>query len=76
MKVQDRLDAAADTLTDMMKASDKGIPQDLLDKARCVVVIPGMKKAVGSFSEQSMAADFASCHRAGRRLDSAGRNAR
>ena len=44
-KVQDRLDASADTMTDMMKASDRGIPQDLLDKARCSVVIPGMKKA-------------------------------
>jgi SH3 domain-containing YSC84-like protein 1 len=45
IKVDDRLDAAADTLTDMMKASDSGIPHDLIDKAHCVVVIPGMKKA-------------------------------
>jgi lipid-binding SYLF domain-containing protein len=45
IKVDDRLDASADTLTDMMKASDKGIPQDLMDKAKCVVVMPGMKKA-------------------------------
>jgi SH3 domain-containing YSC84-like protein 1 len=45
IKVDDRLDASADTLTDMMRASDQGIPQDLLDKARCVVVVPGMKKA-------------------------------
>src|ERR1700733_15728913 len=45
VKVDDRLDASADTLIDMMKASDKGIPQDLLNKARCVVVVPGMKKA-------------------------------
>src|ERR1700720_3452313 len=45
IKVQDRLDASAETLGDMMKASDKGIPQDLIDKARCVVVVPGMKKA-------------------------------
>jgi lipid-binding SYLF domain-containing protein len=45
IKVDDRLDAAADTLADMMRASDKGIPQDLLDKAHCVVVVPGMKKA-------------------------------
>ena len=29
----------------MMHADDKGVPQDLLNKARCVVVIPGMKKA-------------------------------
>jgi lipid-binding SYLF domain-containing protein len=45
IKVDDRLDASADALTDMMRAFDRGIPQDLLDKARCVVVVPGMKKA-------------------------------
>jgi|ERR1035438_4351409 lipid-binding SYLF domain-containing protein len=45
IKVDDRLDASADALTDMMRAFDKGIPQDLLDKARCVVIVPGMKKA-------------------------------
>jgi SH3 domain-containing YSC84-like protein 1 len=45
IKIGDRLDASADALTDMMRAADKGIPQDLLDKARCVVVVPGMKKA-------------------------------
>src|SRR6202167_4676481 len=44
IKGDDRLDASADALTDMMRASDKGIPQDLIDKAHCVVVIPGMKK--------------------------------
>ena len=44
-KVDERLDASADTLTDMMKAADQGIPQELLDKAHCVVVVPGMKKA-------------------------------
>ncbi len=40
-----RLQAAADLLTDMMNASDKGVPQDLLNKAECVVLIPGLKKA-------------------------------
>jgi len=44
-KVEDRLDASADALTDMMRAADKGIPQDLINKAKCVVVVPGMKKA-------------------------------
>ena len=44
-KVADRLNASADTVTDMMRASDKGVPQDLLNKAHCVVVVPGMKKA-------------------------------
>ena len=45
VKTEDRLNAAADTLNDMMHAADKGIPQDLIDKAHCVVVVPGMKKA-------------------------------
>jgi lipid-binding SYLF domain-containing protein len=39
-----RLNAAADVLTDMMNASDKGIPQDLINKSTCVVVVPGLKK--------------------------------
>jgi len=41
----DRLDASADVLKDMMHADDKGIPQELMDRAQCVVVIPNMKKA-------------------------------
>src|SRR6185312_10906594 len=63
-KVNDRLDAAADTLTDMMNASDKGIPHDLLDKAKCVVVIPGMKKA-GFIIGGKYGSGFAVCRRAG-----------
>lgn len=39
-----RLDAAADVLTEIMSAPDKGIPQDLLEKAECIVVVPGLKK--------------------------------
>jgi SH3 domain-containing YSC84-like protein 1 len=38
-----RLQAATADLKEMMNASDKGIPQDLLNKATCVVVIPNMK---------------------------------
>jgi lipid-binding SYLF domain-containing protein len=41
----ERLDSAADLLTDMMKASDRGVPQDLMNKSRCVILVPGMKKA-------------------------------
>jgi lipid-binding SYLF domain-containing protein len=40
-----RLEAAADLVSDMMHASDKGVPQDLLNKSRCVILIPGLKKA-------------------------------
>jgi SH3 domain-containing YSC84-like protein 1 len=64
VKVTDRLDASADTLSDMMNASDKGIPQDLLDKAKCVVVIPGMKKA-GFIFGAKYGQGFAACRRSG-----------
>jgi lipid-binding SYLF domain-containing protein len=39
----DRLTDAADMMTDIMSAPDKGIPQDLLEKAQCIVVVPGVK---------------------------------
>jgi lipid-binding SYLF domain-containing protein len=39
-----RLDAAADVMTEIMSAPDKGIPQDLLAKAECIVIVPGLKK--------------------------------
>src|SRR5271156_2246160 len=64
IKIDDRLDASAETLTDMMHASDKGIPQDLLDKAHCVVVIPGMKKAGFIFGAE-YGRGFAVCRREG-----------
>ena len=62
VKVDDRLDASADTLKDMMRAFDRGIPQDLLDKARCVVVVPGMKKA-GFIFGAKYGRGFAVCRR-------------
>ena len=40
-----RLKAATEDLHDMMQASDKGIPQDLFERATCVVVVPNLKKA-------------------------------
>jgi lipid-binding SYLF domain-containing protein len=39
-----RLDASASLLRDIMGAPDKGIPQDLLAKSACVVIIPSVKK--------------------------------
>ena len=64
IKVDDRLDASAETLIAMMGAADHGIPQDLLDKARCVVVIPGMKKAGFIFGAEE-GRGFAVCRREG-----------
>jgi len=64
IKVSDRLQASAETVTEMMQASDQGIPHDLLDKARCVVVVPGMKKA-GFIVGAKYGRGFSSCRRHG-----------
>lgn len=42
--VVDRLNEAADILSKVMAAPDKGIPEDLLEKAHCIVLVPDMKK--------------------------------
>ena len=39
-----RLDESATVFTEIMASPDKGIPQDLLDKAHCIAIIPGVKK--------------------------------
>jgi lipid-binding SYLF domain-containing protein len=38
-----RLDEAASVFSEVMDTPDKAIPQELMDRAQCVVVIPGMK---------------------------------
>jgi lipid-binding SYLF domain-containing protein len=40
-----RLRSAASVLRETMNAPDRGIPRDLLEKAQCVVIVPGLKKA-------------------------------
>jgi lipid-binding SYLF domain-containing protein len=44
-----RLNEAAQVVSELRATPDKGIPEDLWDKAACVVVIPGMKKAAFVF---------------------------
>jgi lipid-binding SYLF domain-containing protein len=44
-KETDRIKEAGQVLRDILEAPDKGIPQDLMDKAECVVVYPSVKKA-------------------------------
>jgi SH3 domain-containing YSC84-like protein 1 len=39
-----RLQAAGEVLTEIMSVADKAIPQELLEKSQCAVVIPGLKK--------------------------------
>jgi lipid-binding SYLF domain-containing protein len=40
-----RLKNATEVISEMTGMPDKGIPQDTLDKAECVIVVPGLKKA-------------------------------
>ena len=39
-----RLEEAAAVFSEIMATPDKGIPQDLLEKAHCIVIVPGLKK--------------------------------
>ena len=38
-----RLNDAAEVLSEVMSAPDKGIPSDLLARAQCIVIVPGLK---------------------------------
>lgn len=40
----ERLSASAEVFKEIMATTDRAIPQDLLEKAQCIVVVPGMKK--------------------------------
>ena len=40
-----RLDEAAAVFSEIMGSPDKGIPQDLLQKAHCIVIVPNLKTA-------------------------------
>src|SRR5260370_3264581 len=40
-----RIAESANVLSDIMGAKDQGIPQDLLEKAQCVCVVPNLKRA-------------------------------
>ena len=40
-----RLRASAEVFHEVTAAPDRGIPRDLLEKAECVVIVPGLKKA-------------------------------
>lgn len=43
-KVSERLEEAATVLSEVMNTPDKGIPDDLMQKAHCAVIVPGLKK--------------------------------
>lgn len=44
-QVLKRVNEAATVFTEINSAEDKGIPQELLERAQCIGIIPGMKRA-------------------------------
>src|SRR5213594_292371 len=40
-----RLEEAAAVFSEVMATPDRGIPQDLLEKSHCIVIVPGLKTA-------------------------------
>jgi lipid-binding SYLF domain-containing protein len=63
-EVTERLDRSAATLQEIMATPDKGIPQDLLAKAECIVIVPGLKKGAFIVGAQ-FGKGFASCRKGG-----------
>ncbi len=49
-KAVERMNEAADVLDEIMAGGDRAIPSDLLNKAHCVVIVPGLKKGGFIFS--------------------------
>ncbi len=59
-----RLISAAAALKDVMDIADKSIPQDLLNKAECIVIVPDLKK--GAFIVGAKyGRGFVSCRKSG-----------
>jgi lipid-binding SYLF domain-containing protein len=59
-----RLDESAVVLEEIMSVSDKAIPQDLLEKAQCAVIVPGLKKG-GFIVGAKYGRGFATCRMPG-----------
>jgi lipid-binding SYLF domain-containing protein len=57
-----RLQAAEAVFSEVMSASDKAIPQSLLDKSRCVIIVPGLKKGAFFFGAR-FGRGFVTCRR-------------
>jgi lipid-binding SYLF domain-containing protein len=60
-----RLRSATDTLHEIMATPDRAIPRGLLDRAQCIVIVPGMKKAAFVIGGE-YGRGFSMCRTAGR----------
>jgi lipid-binding SYLF domain-containing protein len=58
----ERLDESARILHEVMNTPDKGIPQDLMNKAACVVIVPSLKKGAFVVGAE-YGKGFATCRR-------------
>jgi lipid-binding SYLF domain-containing protein len=56
----ERLKEASQVVQEMTNAQDNGIPQDLLEKAKCAIIMPGAKKG-GFFLGAQYGRGFAIC---------------
>ncbi len=63
-KTSQRLGDAAALFGEIMSAPDKAIPQDLLDRSECIVLVPGMMKGAFVFGGK-YGRGFALCRQAG-----------
>lgn len=50
--VQERLEKSSKVLQEVMAAPDKGIPEEILDKAKCIAIVPNMVKGGFGFGGQ------------------------
>ena len=57
-----RLNEAAEVFSEVMSAPDKGIPQQLLDNAHCIVIVPSLKTAAFFFGAK-YGKGYLSCRR-------------
>src|SRR5262245_18134710 len=51
-KIADRLFESSKVVDELIKAPDSDVPKEIIGKAECVAVIPGMKKAALGFGAQ------------------------
>ena len=63
-KADKRMHEASDIFVETMEMGDQSIPRDLLNKANCAVIIPGMKKA-GFIVGGKFGRGYASCRKEG-----------
>lgn len=63
-KLKSRIDDASAVLIELHTAPDKDVPQELWDRASCVIVIPSLKKAAFVFGGE-YGKGLMSCHRNG-----------